>query len=615
MAGVSAQALARHVRLPGIVVLLAVGAGVGPDGLGWIDPSELGSGLFSIVELAVAVILFEGSMNLELSRLRRASRPIRRLVTSGAAITLVGGTVTAIWVLAWPWERSLLFGALVVVTGPTVVGPLVRDLRLRPKLATVLEAEGVMIDPVGALLAALALTVALAPEASTVRLAVTDFAMRAGFGAVAGALGGGLLGWLLRHGSLIPDGQSNILALASVLFLFEGCESLVPTSGILAVTIAGIVVGNVDVPEAEARELREFKDQLTVMLIGLLFVLLAADVRIADVRALGARGVAVVAALLFVIRPLCVAWSTRGSDLDLRERMFLSWIAPRGIVAAAVASVTASELARAGMPGGDELRALVFLTIGVTVLLAGVTALPVSSWLDVRLPGRDRVSILGAQGLGLLLAEELRRAGGTVVFLDSNPQNCRRAEEAGFSVVFGNALEERTLQRARFESVGTAIGLTPNETLNGLFITRAHELFDVPSGYVALERLHSGVTQEFISSRDADALFEDGHDVERWDVRVRHGETLVEPFVYRGPGGPAEFAEASGRANQERFVILAHQRGQKVRPMSVGLALREGDRVAVAIHKPERAEARARLAERGFQPEAADSEGASAELA
>jgi NhaP-type Na+/H+ or K+/H+ antiporter len=163
-AGVLAQSVARHIRIPGIVLLLAAGASLGPDGIAWVQPHSLGEGLFAIVDLAVAVILFEGALNLDVSRLRREQTPIRRLVTVGALVTLVGGTLAVRALLDWPWMPALLFGSLVVVTGPTVIGPLVGELRLRPRVATVLEAEGVLIDPIGAILAVLMLEVALAPD-------------------------------------------------------------------------------------------------------------------------------------------------------------------------------------------------------------------------------------------------------------------------------------------------------------------------------------------------------------------------------------------------------------------------------------------------------------------
>ncbi|UCE86284.1 MAG: sodium:proton antiporter [Deltaproteobacteria bacterium] len=602
-AGVFAQSLARHVRVPGIVLLLVAGAALGPDGIGWVQPGGLGDGMFAIVDLAVAVILFEGGLNLEISRLRRTQAPIRRLVTFGALVTLLGGTLAVRALLEWDWARAILFGSLVVVTGPTVVGPLISDLRLRPKVATVLEAEGVLIDPIGAILAVLVLELVLAPGADAFASGTLGLALSLGFGVAAGALAGMLIASVLRIRSIVPEGYGNIVVLASVLLLFQSCNQLVPHSGILAVAIAGVAVGNIRSPVD--RDLREFKDQLSVLLIGLLFVLLAADIRLADVQALGWGGLGVVALLVLVVRPIGVFLSTLTSDLSARERLFIAWVAPRGIVAAAIASLTAVALQKAGLEGGAELRALVFLTIGGTVLLAGLTGLPVAAVLGQRLPGRDVVAILGAGGMGLALAKVLRDADVPVVFLDANPHSCRRAEEDGFAVVWGDAIQERTMTRARFDRVKAAIGLTANQTLNGVFVTRARQLFHVPRGYVAATRRESGRSAEGLRSAEADILFEGPHDVERWDVRARHGDLVLEEWSYRGEPAAAKADAEGADAEQkpgERFAMLAFRRGGRTLPMWTGFEAREGDVVSVAVHVPDREEAHRILAALGWEP-------------
>jgi len=600
--GIFAQSVSRHLRIPGIVLLLLAGACLGPDGLAWIDPRSLGLGLVAVVDLAVAVILFEGGLNLEISRLRREQTPIRRLVTWGALITLAGGALAARWCLDWPWMRCIVFGGLVVVTGPTVVGPLVRNLRLRPRVATVLEAEGVLIDPIGAILAALLLGIAL-QGIDSIWDAPMLLARSLGFGAVAGVVAGFALAGLLRVRNIVPEGYENIFALAYVLLLYQGCDEIVSHSGILAVTAAGVVVGNLRT--RVDRDLREFKDQLTVLLIGLLFVLLAADVRLEDVLALGWRGLAVVGLLVIVVRPLNVCLSTLGSELSLRERLFVSWIAPRGIVAAAVASVTATALESQGMAGGPELRAMVFLCIAGTVLLAGLTGAPMAALLKVKLPGREVVAILGAQGLGLELAIQLRNGGIPVIFLEANPWNCRRAEESGFQVIYGDALQERTLQRARFENVGSAVGLTSNQMLNSLFASRAREYFGVPRGYVSAIDPEAGLAPELVERKEVVVLFDGPHDVERWDVRSRHGELEVDYWVYGGEPEQDASADEGGEPTPkagERFVILSIQRGKKVMLMHAGLSLEVGDVAAVAIHRDERESAEEILAAWGWTP-------------
>jgi NhaP-type Na+/H+ or K+/H+ antiporter len=556
------------------------------------------------------VILFEGGLNLEISRLRREQAAIRRLVTWGPLLTAAAGALAAHFLLGWRILTSLLFGSLVVVTGPTVIGPILQQLRLRPRVATVLEAEGVLIDPVGAILAVLMLEVALAPGGEGLAASATALLLRIGFGAGAGAAAGFALAGLLRIRRVVPEGFENIFVLSSVLLLATGCDEVVSESGIMAVVVAGVVVGNLR--SRFDRDLREFKDQLTLLMIGLLFVLLAADVRLDTVRELGWPGVGVVAVLLFVARPLVVWVCTAGADLAVAERAFIAWISPRGIVAAAVASITASALATAGIQGGAELRALVFLTIAISVALAGLTAAPVASLLRVRQPGRDVVAILGAQGLGLALAGALRDAGRSVVFIDSNPRYARQAEEAGFTVVFGNALQERTLLRARVGSVGAAVGLTANQVLNSVFASRARDLYRVPEGYIAVSAPSQGMAMELVEHGEARVLFDGPHDVERWDVRARRGQISTESWTYVGEPERAE--EHKPPAVGELFAMLAVTRGDRTSPMHAEHKWREGDVVSVAVYTEEREEAERVLHALGFEPVAA-SESESAQTA
>ncbi len=616
LAGVIAQSVARHLRIPGIVLLLLAGVALGPDGLGWVRPQGLGEGLFTIVDFAVAIILFEGGLNLQISRLRREGIAIRRLITLGAAVTLVGGAIAVHLWLGLGLVESLLFGALVIVTGPTVVGPLVSELRLGRRVSTVLEAEGVLIDPIGAIVAVVILGFALSGDAGSLleHGGVGLASLVAGL--VLGVAAGFLLASALRISRLLPEGLQNVFALSSVLLLYAGAEVLLSHSGILAVTVAGVVVGNTRSPVE--RDLREFKDQLTVMLIGLLFVLLAAAVRFEQVAALGWAGLGVVATLVLVVRPLGVWLCTMGSDLSRNERLFIAWVAPRGIVAAAIASLVAADLARAGLSGGPELLALVFLTISLTVGLAGLTAGPVGSLLGVRLRSPDTVAILTSQTLGLALAEELRRGRVPVVILDSNPTSIRRAEEAGFSCVYGDAIQENVMQRARFGFVRTVVALTPNQTLNSVFVARARERFGVPKALVATSEAGGGLLSEQVGSGEARIAFDGPHDVERWEVRGRRGDVVVEHFAYRPPeqeepeGAGGETSRPGGL--NERFVVLTLVRGGKTFVMHAGWPLRAGDLAAVAIHAPEREEALRDLALQGWTPVAeADSESDEAE--
>jgi NhaP-type Na+/H+ or K+/H+ antiporter len=598
--GVLSQALARHLHVPSILLLLVAGMLGGPDGLGWVRPAALGGGLFGIVEFAVAVILFEGGLNLEVGRLRREQTPIRRLVTWGALLTGVGATLSVRVALGWDWIPAGLFGALVIVTGPTVIGPLLRDLRLGPRVATVLEAEGVLIDPIGALIAVLAVQVALAPQPEVFATGAAGLLARLVFGSVAGAAFGLALALLLRQRRLLPEGLANVFTLAWVFVAFQVSDAVLSQSGILAVTVAGIVVGNMRSPVD--RDLREFKDQLTVLLIGLLFVLLAADVRIADLRALGWGGALAVALLVAVVRPLNVLISTLGSDLRPRDKLFLGAMAPRGIVAAAIATLTAGSMQAAGVAGGSELRALVFLTIAGTVGLAGLVGRPLAHLLGVRAPPRDAVAILGAEELGIALGARLREASIPVLFLDSNPVHCRAVEEAGFAVTFGNALDERTLALARFDRVRSAVGLTANESLNILFASFAREEFGVPDACVALDPKSSTITERHVGRQEARVLFDGPKDVERWNVRFRHRQAALEDFEFRGAPDEASDEEGETAKAGESFLFLTVRRDKELGIYDADFTPERADVASVAIYEAEREAALGALEQIGWQP-------------
>jgi len=609
-AGILAQSVSRLLRLPGIVLLLAAGALLGPEGTGWIDPGSLGDGLFGIVDFGVAIILFEGGLNLEWSRLKRQEAAIRRLITWGTLVTLVGASGLAGLALGWRWDLAVLFGALVVVTGPTVIQPLLRDMRLRPRLKTILEAEGVLIDPIGALLAAFILQLVTVPAVTTLASETAGVALSIGFGVLAGLAAGGLLAAALRYRLLIAHGYENIFTLASVVLLFEACDLVMEPSGLVAVTVTGVVMGNLET--RVGAELREFKDQLTVLLVGMLFILLAADVRLDDVRALGVGGFAVVSGLILIVRPLSVWVSTRHVTLTARERVFIGAIAPRGIVAAAIASITAAALETSGLAGGAPLRALVFSTIAGTVVLSGVLAYPLAWLLDLRLPERDRVAIFGALGLGVPLADALRNGGVSVLFVESDPKRTHVAEQAGHTVVFGDPFNDRTMQRARMELAGTVIGLTFSEHANRLFVRDAREAFGVARGYVAVESIEDQHTRRLLQRSGLDVAFDGPHDSARWDTRWRHDDVVVESFEYRGdtaPGTatPAPGSDAAGAPQEieppeDLHVILTIERGTRLEPCHLGYEARAGDVAAIALYRPARQAAITLLGQRGWYP-------------
>lgn len=418
VAGVLAQSLAVHMRMPGIILLLVVGVVLGPDVANVVRPHVMGAGLSAFVGFAVAIILFEGGLQMNLKRLRDQAVPIRRLVSVGALITAVGGALAARVALGWPWSLSALFGTLVIVTGPTVITPLLRRFQIKKDTATILEAEGIFIDAVGATVAVVALEVALVGTTAKAAVGVLDVAMRIGVGAVVGAMGGALLAVLIRWRDIVPEGLQNILALAVAMATFQISNSIVHESGITAAIAAGMVISNTRSHAFD--EIVEFKEQLTSFAIATLFVLLAANVRIEHVLAIAGPGLIAVAILMFIVRPLSVLASTWNTGLSWQQKVFLSWLAPRGIVAAAVASLFAVELEANGIAGGEHMMALVFLVIATTVTLQGLTGGLLAKVLGLSRPSDDGYLILGANPLARRVAHSLKDKGEPVILLDSS---------------------------------------------------------------------------------------------------------------------------------------------------------------------------------------------------
>jgi NhaP-type Na+/H+ or K+/H+ antiporter len=595
-AGMIAHILARHLRVPGIVLLLATGVILGPDVLDVVRPAALGASLHDLVGFAVAVILFEGGMNLNLERLRQEAQSIRQFVTAGALVTAVGAALAARWSLGWNWTTSILFGTLVMVTGPTVITPLLRRIKVQPRVATVLEAEGVLVDAIGAIVAVVALEVAIGPSGRSVAFGAWHVASRLLFGSLLGAAGGLVIAALLRLEKVVPEGLESIFTLAIVLLLYQGSNAIMPETGIVTAVAAGLVVGNARAHVVA--ELREFKEQLSVMLIGLLFVLLAADVRMIEVAVLGWAGVGLVAALMFVVRPLNVLVGTWGTDLTWREKAFLGWLAPRGIVAAAVSSLFAQTLQEEGIAGGSELRAMVFLVIAATVLVQGLSGGIVADLLGLRRPSNRGYVILGANPLGRALARALGEAGEEVLLIDSNPQACREAETEGFRTLHGSGLDHAMQESAELDTRAGCLGVTTNEEVNLLFARQAKKDFKVLRVWVALRRGHLGINEEAVHRLGGHVLFGEPQVIDLWILRLEEGEATVETWLYEGARSSSKLVD---RDVDLRLLPLVVRRGRVVLPVDEELDFKNGDVLSLAIAREGRVEVLVWLSRQGWK--------------
>ncbi len=593
--GMLSQVIARKIYLPGIVVLLAGGVIFGPDGLNWIRPASMGSALQIIVGFAVAVILFEGGMNLRISRIKREQAAIRGLITIGALITLIGGTLSTLLFLGWDFRTAILFGTLIIVTGPTVISPLLKRVRIHHGVSTVLEAEGILLDAIGAIVAVVALEIAISPSGLSLVKGLFHIISRLAVGAVLGVVGGTLLTLLFRIRRLVPEGLENVFILSWVFALFQLANAASPESGIAAVTVAGITLGNSNT--YIQRELLEFKEQLTILMIGMLFILLAADVRITDIQLLGLKGVLTVIFLMVVIRPLSVFSSTMNSELDMQHKLLLSWIAPRGIVAAAVASLFAFELNQHGYDG-TQLRALVFLLITMTVLSAGLTGGWVSSFLDLRRKSESGWIILGAHEVARLLARLLKQGGNEVICIDEDPNACRLAENEGVKVFYGNALGERTLQRAEPDTRKGIIALSGNEEVNFIFSQRAKYFGKEMTILTGIKRRDEGITSKMVSETGGRIPFGRPVDIDLWSTWIRKGFTKYSSFQM-GENPDFDFTDETMVGV---LLPLVSARSGSLIPVDDHLKIKKGDFVTFLINVQKEDEADTWLKSHGFNP-------------
>ncbi|MGB3308592.1 MAG: cation:proton antiporter [Nodosilinea sp.] len=482
LAGVTAQVIGEIARVPSIIFLLLFGIGLGPDGIGLLHPQDLGVGLEVIVALSVALILFEGGLSLELSELGQVSNSLRNLVTIGIFITLVGGGMAAHWLGEFPWSLAFLYASLVVVTGPTVISPLLRQVEVDSKVATLLEGEGVLIDPVGAILAVVVLDIILNGDADPVTV-VGGLILRLGIGTLIGVVGGGLIGLLLKRANFLGEDLRNLVVLAGLWGLFGLAQSIRSESGLMATVVAGMMVRWLSVPDE--RLLRRFKGQLTVLAVSVLFILLAADLSIASVFALGRGAVLTVLVLMVVVRPINIWLCTRSSDLNWRQKLFLGWVAPRGIVSASVASLFAILLTERGISGGDAIKALVFLTIILTVMLQGLTARLVAGWLGITKADAVGAVIVGCSPLSLLIARLIKEYGDPVVMIDTNESTSAAAEKEGIELLISSALDSDVLEKAGLDKAGTFLAITKNGEVNAVVAQRALEDFQ-PARVIAV---------------------------------------------------------------------------------------------------------------------------------
>ncbi|MGC1548221.1 MAG: sodium:proton antiporter [Rhodanobacter sp.] len=460
--GFLAQWLAWRVKLPAILFLLLAGIVLGPVS-GLLKPDQmLGDLLFPIVSLSVALILFEGSLTLRFHELPDIGKAVRGLVSYGAVVAVLMLAVAAHYFAHLSWEISLLFGALTCVTGPTVIAPMLRTLRPNARIANTLRWEGIVIDPLGALFAVLIYEAIVShQEGHTIGIFLATIIC----GTVMGAVAAWALGFLLRR-QLIPEYLQNYGAVAAVLMSFSVSNAITHESGLLAVTIMGIALGNMRGVHID--DILDFKENLTTLLVSTLFILLAARLHWPLPDGMLWAGIAIFLFAQLIVRPVTVAISSMGSSLTWRDRALIAWVAPRGIVAASVSALFALRLSKLGLPGADALVPLVFILIIGTVVLQSATARPLARWLKVAEPEPRGVLVFGADEVARAVAKALADAGFHVLVADDEWEGVRRARMEGLNTFFGNPASTHAERHLDLTGIGRLLAMSTHRERNSL---------------------------------------------------------------------------------------------------------------------------------------------------
>ncbi|ENM6581271.1 cation:proton antiporter [Vibrio alginolyticus] len=458
--GLGCQWLAWRLRLPAILFLLLAGLIVGPF-MQWLNPDEiLGNLLFPLVSLAVAVILFEGSLTLNFKEIRGVSGSVWSIVSIGAIISWAATSIATHYFLGFTWELAMLFGSLTVVTGPTVIVPLLRTVRPNSTLANILRWEGILIDPLGALFVVMVYEFIVSHSAIN---SVEVFGTIIAVGVMLGAASGYAVATIMRR-SWLPEYLQPFAVLMVVLGVFSVSNHIESEAGLLTVTVMGMWLANAK--DINIQQILHFKEHLTILLITGLFIFLAARISLDDFAALGSGALLLFVFMQLVSRPLSIFLSTFRSNLRLKDKLFLSWVAPRGIVAASISSLFAIKLTEYGIDEAILLVPMTFMVIIGTVVLQSATARPVALTLGVAEPAPRGFLLIGANRVAREIGQALSRYDRRVLMTDSNWEYISQVRMLGLDYYYGNPISSHADDNLNLIGIGQVVALTPDQHFN-----------------------------------------------------------------------------------------------------------------------------------------------------
>jgi len=471
-----AQWIAWRIHFPAILMLLVLGFIAGPV-TGFLNPEELfGDFFYPLISLSVAVILFEGGLSLRYRELSGMVKTVRNLVSIGILVTWIVGFTSAYLLLNLDFKISLLFGAILVVSGPTVIVPLLKHLRLTSRIGSIIKWEGIANDPIGALLAVLVFGVILIGNIKEASAFIVLELIKIVFAGIAVGFIGAVIVIIFIKKYWIPYFLQNPMVLMVVVVVFTASNSLQPESGLIAVTIMGLVLANQKY--ITLKHVVEFKEILSILLVSSLFIILSAGLKISDLKVIKIESFLFLLVLIFFARPMAVLLSTIGSKLNWRERIFLFWMAPRGIVAAAVSSIFALRLEESGYAQAYLLMPLTFFVIIGTVTIYGLTCSPVARLLKIAEPNPQGVLIIGAHPWARAIAKCLQRREFRVLMADTNRENISDARMEGIPAYYGSVLSENIFDEIDLGGIGRLFALTSNDEVNNLSTLHFLGIFD-----------------------------------------------------------------------------------------------------------------------------------------
>lgn len=494
--GILAQWVAWKLKTPAILPLILIGLLFGPfstliseDGAKWIEPIWNGqNGLFPgeslyyFVSLAIAIILFEGGLTLRRSEVGVIGHVIVKLISVGAAVTFFGAGLAAHFIYGFTWQISFLFSSLIIVTGPTVISPILRNIPLKKDISSILKWEGILIDPIGALVAVLVFEfIRVEGGQDFTQTALLEFAKILISGSIFGFAIANALAFLIKR-NIIPHYLLNVFTLASVLGVFVLADIFAHESGLLAVVIMGMVMGNKNLPNI--KELLYFKESLSVLLVSILFILLAANIELEELLLIyNWKALLLFGIVVLLIRPLGVVLSSLGSDLKINEIAFISWVGPRGIVAAGIASLFGLKLVQEGVEGAEYITPLVFMIVLFSVLLNAATARLFAQLVGVFIKNSEGILIIGASSISRLIGKYLQDNKRHVVLVDNNSENIRKARDMGLEAILGSVYADDLMDNIELNDVGYLMAITGNSDINQTAITKFQKQFGEKGSY------------------------------------------------------------------------------------------------------------------------------------